>query len=173
MGPLFAAGRAGCVARLRPLPARSKALATAGAAIVAVMIAGQAHVSYRFTYTEGDVAIDMLMYSQASPDVERVMDDLGEFSRQMTGDRDITVMYDSGFPSWPFQWYLRDYPNRRFYGLPTIDSPERRGHSDLAGHLAGQPRHAVWIHLSGLHDALVLPGEPDLPALRYRPRAQR
>ncbi|MEZ4572030.1 MAG: TIGR03663 family protein, partial [Thermomicrobiales bacterium] len=97
------------------------ALATAGAAIVAVMIAGQAHVSYRFTYTEGDVAIDMLMYSQASPDVERVMDDLGEFSRQMTGDRDIAVMYDSG-TSWPFQWYLRDYPNRRFYGS-TIDSP--------------------------------------------------
>ncbi len=97
------------------------ALATAGAAMIAVMIAGQAHVSYRFTYTEGDVAVDMLMYSQASPDVERVMADLGEFSRQLSGDRDIAVWYDSG-TSWPFQWYLRDYPNRRFYGT-TIDSP--------------------------------------------------
>jgi hypothetical protein len=61
------------------------------------------------------------MYSQASPDVERVMEDLGEFSRQLSGDRDIAVWYDSG-TSWPFQWYLRDYPNRRFYGT-TIDSP--------------------------------------------------
>ena len=97
------------------------AIATSGIALVAILIAGQAHVSYRFTYEEGDVAVDMLMYSQASPDVERVMEDLGEFSRQLTGERDITVMYDSGV-SWPFQWYLRDYPNRRFYGQ-SIDSP--------------------------------------------------
>ena len=97
------------------------ALATAGIAMIAMMLVGQAHVSYRFTYTEGDVAVDMLMYSQASPDVERVMDDLGEFSRQLSGDRDIQVWYDSG-TSWPFQWYLRDYPNRRFYGK-SIDSP--------------------------------------------------
>ncbi len=97
------------------------AIATAGVAMIAVMILGQAHVSYRFTYTEGDVALDMLMYSQASPDVERVMDDLGEFSRQVNGDRSVAVWYDSGV-SWPFQWYLRDYPNRRFYGS-TIDSP--------------------------------------------------
>jgi hypothetical protein len=103
--------------RLGPKPA----IAIAGVTMVAVMILGQAHVSYRFTYTEGDVAVDMLMYSQASPDVERVMDDLGEFSRQLSGDRDIAVMYDSG-TSWPFQWYLRDYPNRSFYGS-TIDSP--------------------------------------------------
>lgn len=97
------------------------ALATSGAMMIAVMILGQAHVSYRFTYTEGDVAVDMLMYSQASPDVERVMDDMGEFSRQLTGERDIAIWYDSG-TSWPFQWYLRDYPNRRFYGT-SIDSP--------------------------------------------------
>ncbi len=84
------------------------------------MIVGQAHVSYRFTYTEGDVAVDMLMYSQASPDVERVMDDLGEI-RASSGGEDIAIWYDTG-TSWPFQWYLRDYPNRRFYGT-TIDSP--------------------------------------------------
>jgi len=97
------------------------ALATAGVSMVAVMIAGQAHVGHRFTYTEGDVAIDMLMYSQVSPDVERAMADISEMSHQLTGDKDIAVWYDSGV-SWPFQWYVRDYPNRRFYGT-TLDSP--------------------------------------------------
>ncbi|CAN5609126.1 hypothetical protein BH23CHL2_BH23CHL2_08600 [soil metagenome] len=97
------------------------AVATGSIVMIAVMVAGQAHVSYRFTYTEGDVAVDMLMYSQASPDVERVMDDLSEMSHQLTGGKDIAIWYDSGV-SWPFQWYLRDYPNRRFYGS-TIDSP--------------------------------------------------
>jgi hypothetical protein len=96
-------------------------LATAGVAFVTVMALGQAHVAYRFTYTEGDVAVDMLMYSQASPDVERVMDDIGEMSGELTGSSEISIWYDSG-TSWPFQWYLRDYPNRRFYGS-TLDSP--------------------------------------------------
>ena len=103
--------------RLGPKPA----LATSAVALIGVMILGQLHVSYRFTYTEGDVAVDMLMYSQASPDVERVMEDIGEMSRQIHGGKDISIWYDSGV-SWPFQWYIRDYPNRRFYGT-TLDSP--------------------------------------------------
>jgi hypothetical protein len=81
------------------------------------------HALYRFTYIEGDVPRDMLMYSQVSPDVPRVMEEMGIFSRELTGGLDIRVDYDSG-TSWPFQWYLRDYPNRRFYGTEISSPPD-------------------------------------------------
>lgn len=97
------------------------AFAAVGATLVGVILIAQAHVAYRFTYEEGDVAIDMMMYSQVSPDVPRAMEDIGELSRLTTGGKELSIWYDSGV-SWPFQWYLRDYPNRRFYGT-TISNP--------------------------------------------------
>ncbi|MFW6074105.1 MAG: flippase activity-associated protein Agl23 [Chloroflexota bacterium] len=91
-------------------------------ALCAVALIAQFHVSYRFTYEEGDVAVDMLMYSQASPDTARTIEELGQLSRTVTGGKDLEVWYDSG-TSWPFQWYLRDYDNRRFYGTELSEPP--------------------------------------------------
>jgi hypothetical protein len=76
------------------------ALATVGIASIGVMLLGQMHVSYRFTYEEGDVPRDMLMYSQVSPDVTRFVEEVGLLSRQLTGGTDMQIMYDSG-TSWP------------------------------------------------------------------------
>lgn len=94
-----------------------------GLSAVLVLSLGQLHALYRFTFVEGDVPRDMLMYSQVSPDVPRVMEEMGLFSRELTGGLDIAVAYDSG-TSWPFQWYLRDYPNRRFYGTELTSPPD-------------------------------------------------
>jgi hypothetical protein len=94
-----------------------------GLSAVLVLSLGQLHALYRFTFVEGDVPRDMLMYSQVSPDVPRVMEEMGLFSRELTGGLDIAVAYDSG-TSWPFQWYLRDYPNRRFYGTELTAPPD-------------------------------------------------
>lgn len=94
-----------------------------GVSAVLVLSLGQLHALYRFTYVEGDVPRDMLMYSQVSPDVPRVMEELGAYSRETTGGLDISVAYDSGV-SWPFQWYLRNYPNRSFYGSELSSPPD-------------------------------------------------
>jgi hypothetical protein len=100
-----------------------KLVLVGGLSAVLVLTLGQVHALYRFTYIEGDVPRDMLMYSQVSPDVPRVMEEMGIFSRELTGGLDIRVDYDSG-TSWPFQWYLRDYPNRRFYGTEISSPPD-------------------------------------------------
>ncbi|HBY45216.1 MAG TPA: TIGR03663 family protein, partial [Chloroflexi bacterium] len=81
------------------------------------------HVGFRMSYQEGDTPKDMLIYVQTSPDVTRVMSDIGTLSRELTGGKDMVVSYDSG-TSWPFQWYLRNYPNRHYFGTTISQTPD-------------------------------------------------
>jgi uncharacterized protein (TIGR03663 family) len=102
---------------------RRLALPLVGVTMVAVILAGQIHTSLRLTYFDGDVPKDMLIYVQTSPDVTRVVEEIGLMSREQTGGLDIPIAYDSG-TSWPFQWYLRDYTQRRFYGTTLNEPPD-------------------------------------------------
>lgn len=104
------------------LPWRITVSVTAVAFLVTMLLA-QTHVLYRLTYEEGDVPVDMLMYSQAAPDVAMTMEDLGELSRLTTGGMGLNVWYDN-CTAWPFQWYLRTYPNRHYYGTSLSAPPD-------------------------------------------------
>jgi len=104
------------------------ALATGRTAMIAILLLLtllQIHASWRLNYLQGDTPIDMLMYNQTSPDVTRMMSEMGSLSNELYGNKDLVVWYD-GFTSWPMQWYLRDFSNRHYYsgaldGPPTID----------------------------------------------------
>jgi uncharacterized protein (TIGR03663 family) len=86
-----------------------QAIATAALLLLALL---QVHLGWRLTYLEGDVPKDMLVYTQTAPDVHRMVGELTALSEQMTGGPDLEIRYDSGV-SWPLQWYLRDFPNKR------------------------------------------------------------
>jgi uncharacterized protein (TIGR03663 family) len=101
----------------------SVALPVLGVSGVALLLLAQVHVGFRLSYLEGDVPRDMLIYVQSSPDVTRVVSEIGTLSDELTGGKDMTIYYDSG-TSWPFQWYLRDYPNRRYFGDTLNDPPD-------------------------------------------------
>jgi hypothetical protein len=94
-----------------------------GLSLVGVALLGQLHVGYRMTYVEGDVPRDMLIYVQSSPDVSRSVEEIGVLSRELTGGLSMPIAYDSG-TSWPFQWYLRNYSERRFYGTTLNEPPD-------------------------------------------------
>ncbi|HVR28903.1 MAG TPA: hypothetical protein VMS86_05155, partial [Thermoanaerobaculia bacterium] len=53
-----------------------------------------------------------LSYAQGSPDVKRAMREIQLISERSAGDRELFVAYDDQ-SSWPFVWYLRDYPKSR------------------------------------------------------------
>jgi uncharacterized protein (TIGR03663 family) len=93
-----------------------------GVMLVGVLLLAQTHIGFHLTYQSGDTPTDMLIYVQTSPDVPRVMDELGVLSRELTGGQDLEIWYDAG-TSWPFQWYLRDYPNRRYFGTTLSEPP--------------------------------------------------
>ena len=66
------------------------------------------------SYVHGDIASEPLIYTQTTPKVTELMADLDALSERTTGAKNLAVAYDST-ASWPFSWYLRDYPNGFFF----------------------------------------------------------
>ncbi|WP_287414604.1 flippase activity-associated protein Agl23 [Thermomicrobium sp.] len=83
----------------------------------------QVHAGWRVTYREGDVPRDMLIYVQTAPHVVQLTRDLERFSHELTGGMDLEIWYDSG-TQWPMNWYLREFPRRRYFGTTLNTLPE-------------------------------------------------
>jgi uncharacterized protein (TIGR03663 family) len=76
-------------------------------------------------YIHGDIAKDMLIYTQTTPDVTMLMEEVEQLSKRLAGGKDMRVAFDD-FTSWPLWWYLRDYPNKVFFGkepMAQLDAP--------------------------------------------------
>jgi uncharacterized protein (TIGR03663 family) len=67
------------------------------------------------SYIHGDIAKEMLIYTQTTPDVTMINKEIESLSERLVGGKEMEVAFDD-FTSWPFNWYLRDYPNRRYIG---------------------------------------------------------
>ncbi len=91
---------------------------------VATAVLFQVHAGWRVTYREGDVPRDMLIYVQTSPHVVQLVRDLERFSLELTGGMYLEIWYDSG-TQWPMNWYLREFPNRRYFGTTLSTLPEQ------------------------------------------------
>ncbi len=73
-------------------------------------------------YINYDYATELLVYAHGGADVKPTMNEIAEISRRTVGDKMIEVAYDSDV-SWPLEWYMREYPNRKFYGeTPTREA---------------------------------------------------
>ena len=95
------------------------------AALVLVLALAEIHVGWRLIYQEGDVPKDMLVYTQTSPDMQRMVQELTTLSELTTGGKDLEIWYDdNNGVSWPMQWYLRDFPNRHLYGGAFSGPPD-------------------------------------------------
>lgn len=90
-----------------------------GRATVAALAVGlvllQVHAGWRLSFLEGDIARDGLIYNTTTPDVTRMVNEMTALSNELTGGLGMEVGYDN-LTSWPLQWYLRDFTNRRFLG---------------------------------------------------------
>ena len=65
---------------------------------------------FRASFQNGDVPVEMLVYTQTSPDLTRLLDEIkrGAGDTGQNADIPITIDQTSGF-AWPWAWYLRDY----------------------------------------------------------------
>ena len=71
------------------------------------------------SYVNYDLVNEFLVYAHGAPDVKWMLAEVDDISRRTVGDRQIKVAY--GGVIWPMEWYMRDYPNRAFFG----SSPNR------------------------------------------------
>lgn len=73
------------------------------------------------SYINYDYVNEFLVYAHAAPDVKWVINEIDDISRRTVGDKQIKVAY--GGVIWPLEWYMRDYPNRAFFGAnPSRDA---------------------------------------------------
>jgi len=82
--------------------------------------------SWMAAYINYDTAKEFIVYAHGTPDITLTMKEIEEISRRTVGDRQIKVAYDNE-STWPFEWYLQEYPNLAYYGAqPTkqaLDAP--------------------------------------------------
>lgn len=103
---------------------RSVAWGAVAMAAAGILLPLWTHASLQVNFVNGDVSTEMLVYVQSSRDVGKVMREIERIGFRTGEGKDLKVAYDSD-TSWPFEWYLRDYRNRNFYGtgLPARDAP--------------------------------------------------
>ncbi|OQY44139.1 MAG: hypothetical protein B6242_13315 [Anaerolineaceae bacterium 4572_78] len=76
--------------------------------------------SWMANYINYDYVNEFMVYAHGAPDVKWVLDEVDDISRRTVGDKQIKVAY--GGVIWPMEWYMREYPNRAFFG----SSPNRQ-----------------------------------------------
>jgi uncharacterized protein (TIGR03663 family) len=78
--------------------------------------------AYMASFPNADYTTEFMVYAHGAPATKNVvLDQVEELSMRLNGDKGIRVAFDSDV-SWPLTWYLREYPNRVFFGEnPTQD----------------------------------------------------
>jgi uncharacterized protein (TIGR03663 family) len=94
---------------------------------LAVLGAAYLRTGLMVTYEHPDVPVEPLIYVQTTHDVPFIANEIERIAAQTGQGKDMKILLDNGWGdgdheavSWPFEWYLRDYHNRRYY-TKTID----------------------------------------------------
>jgi predicted membrane-bound mannosyltransferase/DNA-binding beta-propeller fold protein YncE len=143
----------------------------AAAAVVMFAIGALAPFSVRTmgqaVYARGDIPKDMLIYTQSSPDIPRIMDQIERLAEVSGKGRFLPILVDDADSfAWPWAWYLRDWKCVGYLNLSTASNP---GTSNCQGE--EQPYAVVLANSSNLArvedwSSTSLPGYYGVPA-RY------
>jgi len=91
---------------------------------VAILSVITIRTAFRANFILYDTAKEFLVYAHAARDPKDALEQIEEISFRLTGGKDIVVAYDNDM-LYPFWWYFRDYPNKRWFpDNPTRDLRE-------------------------------------------------
>ncbi len=101
------------------LPAQISRLITL--TILGLLAVLTVRTSIRAAYINYDNATEFLVYAHSARGPKDALEQIEEISRRITDGLDLVVAYDNE-TSYPYWWYLRNFPNQRYYGEnPTRD----------------------------------------------------
>ena len=103
-----------------------------GLTLIALLGLWTVRTTYQLNFVNQDYVIEYLFYAHGSPDPLADIRQLEEISRRTVGDRQLKVAYDND-SSWPFNWYLSDWPNAVYFGA----NPSRETFADAPAALIG------------------------------------
>jgi predicted membrane-bound mannosyltransferase/DNA-binding beta-propeller fold protein YncE len=81
--------------------------------IFAIFAGLTARTAFQANYINYDNANELLVYAHSAGGVKEVMKQVEEISRRTTDGNALSIAYDGEYPFW---WYLRNYPNARYFG---------------------------------------------------------
>ena len=75
-------------------------------------------------YSHGDIPVEMLVYTQTSPDIARLMERIDIIAEQTGKGKELSITIDTadGF-GWPWFWYLRNYKKVSYVDLSAQQPP--------------------------------------------------
>lgn len=100
--------------RIRRLGARRSGQVVLFTAVL-VLSLFTARYAWMASFQHSDVAVEMLIYTQSTPDVAVVMQEIERVAARLGEGKELEIYYDDE-ASWPFEWYLRDYPRKVYFG---------------------------------------------------------
>ena len=115
-------GLAGAGAYMYRRMERAQFLSVSALAVAALLFALSARSGGVAAYQNGDTPVEMIVYTQTSPDVTRLLD---TFDKTGAGSEALVeIDATSGF-SWPWAWYFRDAKNVQYpaLGENSFDNP--------------------------------------------------
>jgi predicted membrane-bound mannosyltransferase/DNA-binding beta-propeller fold protein YncE len=84
--------------------------------LVALLALFTVRTMARLNFINYDLAVEHIVYAHGAPDVKVALEQVKEISWRVTGaPYDVQVAYGED-GSWPFAWYMVQYPNSYFYG---------------------------------------------------------
>jgi len=86
--------------------------------IVAALLVITVRTGARVAYENGDVPVEMLVYTQTSPDIPELARVIANSASEGNQKPKVTIDSTSGF-QWPWAWYLRDIADA---GYPVYDN---------------------------------------------------
>jgi uncharacterized protein (TIGR03663 family) len=111
------------------IPRWGRQVVVPGIALGVLGILGAAYLrtGLQVTYDHPDVPVEPLIYVQTTPDNPWITNEIARIGAQTGEGKDLRILLDNGWGdgeheavSWPYEWYLRDYTNRRYF-TRTID----------------------------------------------------
>ncbi len=80
--------------------------------------------AFRAAYINYDNATEYLVYAHSASGPKKALAQIEEISQKTTDGLNLVVAYDDE-TTYPFWWYLRNYPNQKYYGAnPTRELRE-------------------------------------------------
>jgi uncharacterized protein (TIGR03663 family) len=129
------------------------------AAVVGALLVFSVRAAWMVSFASGDGADarEMLVYTQSSPDIPKIMRQIEEWSAQTGLGLDLPIDVDSTDAfTWPWAWYLRNYRQAQFPTMNDTYQPRANAvvlvnvsndptiRTKLTDYGEGQPYHHRW-----------------------------
>ena len=96
------------------------------AALIGALLLFSGRAAWMASFQEGDGADarEMLVYTQTSPDIPKILDQIEQMAEETGLGKDLPIVVDSRDAfSWPWVWYLRDYHSVSYPNLSGGQEP--------------------------------------------------